>query len=65
MEFRSEPMSDVPEVEEYIMSDSWQLTCMDLDCPWTSFGERTEDWMNEMHETIERHKQWHENGMPD
>jgi hypothetical protein len=53
------------EIVEYITSDEWQLTCQERDCKWIALGERTENFIEEMHETIDQHKQWHENGMPD
>lgn len=57
-------MPDVPEIIEYITGGEWSLTCNDLDCKWTAQGERTENWMNEMDDVIDQHKQWHEEGMP-
>lgn len=66
LEFRSEPMAERPEVDEYITSDGWTLKCMAVDCSWTDYStERTENWMDEMHESIQRHQDWHENGMPE
>jgi hypothetical protein len=65
LDFRSEPMTDVPEISEWIQGGDWTITCQSADCKFTDYGERTENWMEEMHESIERHQQWHEDGMPE
>jgi hypothetical protein len=47
------------EIEEYITSWDWKLTCKVPKCKWTSHGERTENFIEEMHEDIRRHEEWH------
>lgn len=59
-------MENVPEVKTWITSEGWTATCLALDCKWTDYAtERTENWMDEMLESIQRHKQWHEDGCPE
>lgn len=66
LEFREEPISMVPEIEEYVTSEGWTLKCQAPDCKWTDYAtERTEDWMDEMHESIQRHQKWHDEGCPE
>ena len=67
LDFRSEPVAQVPEIEEYVSSvGGWSLTCTAPDCNWVDYAtEFTADWIEEMQEAIARHKQWHEDGMPE
>jgi hypothetical protein len=55
---------DVPEIDEYVGSRDWTITCQSARCRFTDYGERTENWVEEMQEAIDEHREWHENGMP-
>jgi hypothetical protein len=66
LDFRSEPLSNVPEIEEYINIYEWSAKCTDENCNWHARGERSYvEWMDDMHDDIARHKQWHEEGCPE
>lgn len=47
---------------EYITFNSWSLTCLISDCGWVAYGEGTENFIEEMHEAMDAHKQEHERG---
>jgi hypothetical protein len=62
LEFRSEPMSEVPEVEiqETGIPGKFFVLCDDMECP-VNLDHFTHD---EAVDEVQRHKQWHEDGMP-
>lgn len=61
LEFRSEPMSDVPEISvELRGSTVIHLSCDASNCDWHEDVLELE----EMDEKASAHKQWHEDGMP-
>lgn len=64
LDFREEQLVDEPEISEYVGSRDWTATCQNVNCRWTDYGERTENWIEEMQEAIDRHKQWHSDGCP-
>ena len=59
LDFRSEPFSNVPEVE----IDSFDLS---VDCDECGFvGDRIALTFEEAEEIKQEHQQWHEDGMPE
>jgi hypothetical protein len=47
------------EIGEYVTSFDWTLTCKVPGCNWTSYGERTEDFIDEMNEDVQAHREYH------
>lgn len=49
----------LPEIEEYITATDWTLTCKEPGCSWTDYGERTENFMEEIQEAFRSHQNFH------
>lgn len=63
LEFRSEPLSDVPTINMSRRESDGRivLTCNDIDCKW----EEEAAPANEGPWQIVEHQQWHEDGCPE
>jgi hypothetical protein len=65
LDWRTEPiMHEIPLIDEYVGPTEWSATCTALNCKWVAYGERTENFIEEMAEDVARHREWHENGCP-
>lgn len=60
LEFRSEPLSEVPTVEIRKLDTTFEVVCTEITC---DFQEEASD-IEEADEIQSMHIHWHEEGMP-
>ena len=63
LDFRTEPIMDVPEVSIVTIPGNPNITiaqCQALDCDWSD----TDSCRDDVESGVAIHKQWHEDGMP-
>ena len=63
LDFRTEPLSDVPEIKINTVKGNPDITtavCQDLFCNWFD----TDSCKDDVESAAEIHRQWHEDGMP-